>query len=114
MDSTFRAPNRIEVDSRLRHLQLECKIIERSEHALGHGGFSEVFKGRCQTKGRGEKTVAIKILADISPRKLFVREIDIWKRLNHPYVVELLGASSTTGDPPWFCARIPDSETDQS
>jgi len=47
-------------------------------------------------------TVAIKVLAETTPRNLFVREVEIWKKLKHPNVLELYGASSTSGDPPWF------------
>lgn len=46
--------------------------------------------------------MAIKVLADTTPRKLFVREIGIWKSLHHANVLPLYGASSATGDPPWF------------
>jgi serine/threonine protein kinase len=31
-----------------------------------------------------------------------VREIGIWKTLSHPNVLRLYGASSASGDPPWF------------
>ena len=31
-----------------------------------------------------------------------MREIEIWKTLRHPNVLQLYGASSATGDPPWF------------
>ncbi|KIJ41011.1 hypothetical protein M422DRAFT_68349 [Sphaerobolus stellatus SS14] len=33
---------------------------------------------------------------------LFRNEIAIWASLKHPNVLELFGASSATGDPPWF------------
>lgn len=46
--------------------------------------------------------MAIKVLADTTPRELFKREVTIWKTLKHPNVLELYGASSTAGDPPWF------------
>ena len=49
-----------------------------------------------------ERTVAIKVLAESTPRKLFVREIEIWKTLRHHNVLPLYGASSASGDPPWF------------
>lgn len=42
------------------------------------------------------------MLAEPTPRNLFVREIGIWKQLKHPHVLELYGASSASGDPPWF------------
>ena len=31
-----------------------------------------------------------------------MREIEIWKTLRHPNVLRLYGASSASGDPPWF------------
>ena len=48
------------------------------------------------------RPVAIKVLADCTPRELFRREIAIWKTLKHENVLELYGASSACGDPPWF------------
>jgi serine/threonine protein kinase len=41
-------------------------------------------------------------LRDFSSSRLFVREAEIWKNLSHPNIVELLGASSASGNPPWF------------
>ena len=70
--------------------------IDRNEQ-IGIGFFSDVYRGTW--RGR---TVAIKVLADSTPRKLFVREIGIWKTLRHPNVSPLYGASSASGDPPWF------------
>jgi serine/threonine protein kinase len=70
--------------------------IDRDEK-IGIGFFSDVFRGTW--RGR---TVAIKVLAESTPRTLFVREIGIWKTLHHPNVLPLYGASSATGDPPWF------------
>lgn len=67
------------------------------EAKIGLGFFSEVHRGTW----RGHR-VAIKVLAETTPRKLFVHEVEIWKKLYHPNVLELLGASSATGDPPWF------------
>ncbi|KAF8513302.1 hypothetical protein JB92DRAFT_2924631 [Gautieria morchelliformis] len=67
------------------------------EGKIGMGFFSDVFKGTWQ--GR---QVAIKILAPTTPRNLFRHETSIWASLKHTYVLELLGASSATGDPPWF------------
>jgi serine/threonine protein kinase len=64
---------------------------------IGIGFFSDVYRGTW--RGR---TVAIKVLAESTPRKLFIREIGIWKALHHPNVLPLYGASSASGDPPWF------------
>lgn len=67
------------------------------EAKIGFGNFSEVYRGTWR-----RHTVAIKVLAETTPRKIFVHEVEIWKKLYHPNVLELLGASSATGDPPWF------------
>ncbi|KAF8528481.1 hypothetical protein BU17DRAFT_80889 [Hysterangium stoloniferum] len=68
------------------------------ENKIGIGFFSDVYKGTW----RGH-TVAIKILARSTPRDLFRREVSIWASMErHTHVLELLGASSATGDPPWF------------
>lgn len=61
------------------------------------GFFSDVFRGTW--RGR---TVAIKVLTDATPRELFQREIAIWRALSHRNVLPLFGASSASGDPPWF------------
>ncbi|KAI0753878.1 hypothetical protein C8Q74DRAFT_1307834 [Fomes fomentarius] len=70
--------------------------VNRDEK-IGLGFFSDVYKGTWRAR-----TVAIKVLAPTTPRQLFVHEIAIWKSLSHPNVLELLGASSASSDPPWF------------
>ena len=67
------------------------------ESKIGVGFFSDVYKGTW--RGR---TVAVKVLAETTPRKVFVREIEIWKNLRHPNVLPLCGASSASGKAPWF------------
>lgn len=67
------------------------------EEKIGIGFFSDVYRGTW----RGT-TVAIKVLAPTTPQKLFVHEVEIWKTLSHPNVLEFFGASSTSGEPPWF------------
>ncbi|KAJ7072976.1 hypothetical protein C8F01DRAFT_267337 [Mycena amicta] len=64
---------------------------------IGIGFFSDVYKGTW--RGR---TVAIKCLVETTPRDLFLREVNIWKELKHPNVLELYGASGASGDGPWF------------
>ncbi|GLB45720.1 putative protein tyrosine kinase [Lyophyllum shimeji] len=67
------------------------------EQKIGIGFFSDVYRGTW--RGR---TVAIKVLAPSTPRELFVREVGIWKGLRHENVLELYGASSASGERPWF------------
>ncbi|KAJ6515780.1 hypothetical protein C8R45DRAFT_811380 [Mycena sanguinolenta] len=64
---------------------------------IGIGFFSDVYKGTW--RGR---TVAIKCLAETTPRELFLREVKIWKELKHPNVLDLYGASGASGGGPWF------------
>ncbi|KAL0570529.1 hypothetical protein V5O48_011438, partial [Marasmius crinis-equi] len=84
-----------------RELSLPSWTITRyevdREKKIGVGFFSDVYRGTWRNS-----TVAIKVLVETTPRDLFVREIGIWKKLQHPNVLELYGASSTSGDPPWF------------
>ncbi|THU90560.1 hypothetical protein K435DRAFT_968632 [Dendrothele bispora CBS 962.96] len=84
-----------------KNLNLPSWTITRYEVELdekvGIGFFSDVYKGTWR-----QRTVAVKVLAETTPRKLFVREMGIWKTLVHPNVLELYGASSASGDPPWF------------
>ncbi|KAA1466867.1 hypothetical protein DENSPDRAFT_812229 [Dentipellis sp. KUC8613] len=70
--------------------------VER-EQRIGMGFFSDVYKGAWR-----ERTVAIKVLTDTVPREMFIKEATIWKKLSHPHVSQLLGASSASSSPPWF------------
>ncbi|RXW12585.1 hypothetical protein EST38_g13269, partial [Candolleomyces aberdarensis] len=66
------------------------------ERQIGVGGFSKVYRGTWN-----DRTVAIKVLKLKVTNKLFIREVEIWKKLHHPNILELYGASSAT-EPPWF------------
>jgi abelson tyrosine-protein kinase 1 len=70
------------------------------EARVGIGFFSDVYRGTWRNQ-----TVAIKVLSETTPRKIFLREVGIWKPLSHPNVLKLFGASSASGDPPWFLVR---------
>lgn len=85
------------------------------EGKIGMGFFSDVYKGKWRDREVAIKVRAsrcnrkcfhpeshLQILAPTTPRNLFRREISIWASLKHTHVLELLGASSATGDPPWF------------
>lgn len=71
------------------------------EIKIGVGYFSDVYKGTW--KGRA---VAIKVLAPITPRKLFVREAAIWRTLRHKNVLPLCGASSAVEGGAWFLVSL--------
>ncbi|KAF9529086.1 hypothetical protein CPB83DRAFT_812894 [Crepidotus variabilis] len=64
---------------------------------IGAGFFSDVFMGQW-----GKRYVAVKVLSSVTPSDLFIREIKVWKDLDHANVLKLYGASSATGNPPWF------------
>ena len=81
----------------MQSLTADTRYEVDRDKKIGIGFFSDVYKGTW--RGR---IVAIKVLADTTPRNLFVREIEIWKTLRHPNVLRLYGASSASGDPPWF------------
>lgn len=70
------------------------------EAKVGVGFFSDVYRGIWR-----EHTVAVKVLSETTPRKIFLHEVEIWKSLYHPNVLELFGASSASGEPPWFLVR---------
>ncbi|KAI5119647.1 hypothetical protein M0805_009008 [Coniferiporia weirii] len=67
------------------------------EEKIGMGYFSDVYRATWR-----QHIVAVKVLALSTPQKIFVHEMNVWRTLEHPHVHTLLGASSTTGDPPWF------------
>ena len=82
---------------RLEHCNDDHRYEVDRDEKIGIGFFSDVYKGTWR-----DRTVAIKVLAESTPRALFVREIGIWKTLQHINVLQLYGASSATNDPPWF------------
>ncbi|KAK7677870.1 hypothetical protein QCA50_019182 [Cerrena zonata] len=101
MESGIESLRRLSTSGGATTLSLPSWTITRyevdREEKIGIGFFSDVYRGRWR-----DRVVAIKVLAESTPRQLFIHEVSIWKTLKHPNVVELLGASSTTGDPPWF------------
>lgn len=64
---------------------------------IGQGSFSRVYAGSWR-----DRLVAIKVLHDFTPASTFRREVELWRRLKHPQVVRMFGASSAHGSKPWF------------
>ncbi|KAG1873935.1 hypothetical protein F4604DRAFT_1582487, partial [Suillus subluteus] len=70
--------------------------VDRFE-MIGQGSFSRVYAGSWR-----DRVVAIKVLHDFTPASTFRREVELWRRLRHPQVVRMFGASSAHGSKPWF------------
>ncbi|KAG2356627.1 hypothetical protein BDR07DRAFT_1380654 [Suillus spraguei] len=70
--------------------------VDRFE-MIGQGSFSRVYAGSWR-----DRVVAIKVLHDFTPASTFRREVELWRRLRHPQVVRMFGASSARGSKPWF------------
>ncbi|KAG1773238.1 hypothetical protein EV702DRAFT_1131100 [Suillus placidus] len=70
--------------------------VDRFE-MIGQGSFSRVYAGSWRNRA-----VAIKVLHDFTPASTFRREVELWRRLRHPQVVRMFGASSAHGSKPWF------------
>ncbi|GLB41362.1 putative protein tyrosine kinase [Lyophyllum shimeji] len=64
---------------------------------IGRGFFSTVYRGSW-----GGRSVAIKVLEVHTSKELFTNEVNVWKTLDHPNLLELYGASSAEGPMPWF------------
>ncbi|CCM02518.1 uncharacterized protein FIBRA_04620 [Fibroporia radiculosa] len=74
---------------------MEYEVIR--DERIGIGYYSDVYKGMWRNR-----SVAIKVLGKAVPQELFMNEVEVWKELSHPNVLEFLGASFLTSDPPWF------------
>lgn len=67
------------------------------EKKIGYGYFSDVYRAHWR-----DQPVAVKVLTQATSRRTFVHEMMLWRKLDHPNVLPLLGASSAVGEPPWF------------
>ncbi|WVQ95463.1 hypothetical protein IAU59_002560 [Kwoniella sp. CBS 9459] len=67
------------------------------EERIMSGFFSVIWRGKWQGLD-----VAIKELTPMADRQLFVKEVEVWRRLKSDRILPFYGASSTTGPPPWF------------
>ncbi|KAG1827911.1 hypothetical protein EV424DRAFT_1388703 [Suillus variegatus] len=59
---------------------------------ISQGSFSRVYAGSWR-----DRLVAIKVLDNFTPASTFRREVELWRRLKHPQVVCMFGASSAHG-----------------
>ncbi|KAI5121112.1 hypothetical protein M0805_002785 [Coniferiporia weirii] len=85
--------------ARIAHLNLTGKIRDVSPVMKAYGGYSDIFTGYCSvvtSDGNGILKVAIKRLrvhtmGDEKFQKKLVKELYIWTKLDHPYILPLHG-----------------------
>ncbi|NXK67813.1 TNI3K kinase, partial [Sylvietta virens] len=73
------------------HFHLQLSEIEFHE-IIGSGSFGKVYKGRCRNKIVAIKRYRANTYCSKSDVDMFCREVSILCRLNHPCVIQLVGA----------------------
>uniref|UniRef100_A0A803WFP4 Serine/threonine-protein kinase TNNI3K n=1 Tax=Ficedula albicollis TaxID=59894 RepID=A0A803WFP4_FICAL len=73
------------------HFHLQLSEIEFHE-IIGSGSFGKVYKGRCRNKIVAIKRYRASTYCSKSDVDMFCREVSILCRLNHPCVIQLVGA----------------------
>lgn len=81
------------------HLVTSLEIIVDRNRKLGSGGYADVFEGDWY----GTR-VAVKILHQDLPESLVNQEMETWKRLRHPHILEFYGGSPIAKPPFFVCA----------
>ena len=82
-------------DESLSHLRLDAKRLHIHSN-LGQGFFADTYQATYTPPEGHSMEVAVKRIVLASFRQqsdlaLFVKEVGIWSRLNHPHLVQLLG-----------------------
>ncbi|WRT70781.1 uncharacterized protein IL334_007780 [Kwoniella shivajii] len=67
------------------------------EERITDSHFARVYRGRWN-----DQEVAIKSLAPLTDKYLFLAEVKIWCQLDSEFILPFLGASSSVGPAPWF------------
>ncbi|XP_067845881.1 serine/threonine-protein kinase TNNI3K isoform X2 [Heptranchias perlo] len=73
------------------HFQLQLSDIKFHE-IIGSGSFGKVYKGRCRNKIVAIKRYRANTFCSKSDVDMFCREVSILCRLNHPCVIQFVGA----------------------
>lgn len=84
---------------------LTGKIVREGQYPIAHGGYSDIWKGVLQQDDSRELKVAVKVLRNTTSDPVLKaklverlnRELNIWKRLSHPRILELCGTVSNFG-----------------
>ncbi|GJE97456.1 kinase-like protein [Phanerochaete sordida] len=74
-------------------------VIIDYDKKLGQGGFASVYEAHWT----GIK-VAVKVMDRGVPASALEREVDVWKRLRHPHILQFFGACSIADPPFMVCA----------
>ncbi|KAG6915906.1 hypothetical protein DXG01_009373, partial [Tephrocybe rancida] len=85
-------------------LDLTGMVAKQGRYASAHGGFSDVWKGVWHDGDR-PRNVAVKVLRtkiddpELEEKMIrrLRRELNIWKNLDHPHILSLLGTTSDFG-----------------
>ncbi|OCT82551.1 hypothetical protein XELAEV_18025083mg [Xenopus laevis] len=73
------------------HFHLQMSEIEFNE-IIGSGSFGKVYKGKCRNKVVAIKRYRANTFCSKSDVDMFCREVSILCRLNHPCVIQFVGA----------------------
>ncbi|KAG8933697.1 hypothetical protein FRC02_011303, partial [Tulasnella sp. 418] len=102
----------------VHHLDVADRL-KTTEKDIARGGYSNVSKGTLEDDKGNTIEVAIKTFRNRGPtnssgaedfstlHKKLLKEVNIWRRLNHPNVAPLLGVAIPAHEPPslispWF------------
>lgn len=89
-------------DGELANLRLDSKRLHIHSN-LGQGFFADTYRATYTLDEGGSMEVAVKRIVLASFRQqsdlaLFVKEVGIWSRLNHPHLVQLLGYTTNNAE----------------
>jgi serine/threonine protein kinase len=89
-------------DGELANLRLDSKAFHIHSN-LGQGFFADTYQATYSMPDGNEIEVAVKKIVLASFRQsndlnLFVKEVGIWSKLNHPHIVKLLGYTINNAD----------------
>jgi serine/threonine protein kinase len=57
-----------------------------------------------------DKKVAVKVLHQSVEPRVFQRELDVWKQLSHPNILQFFGGSSLSSEQFYVCAFKPNGD----
>jgi len=75
-------------------------VVVHHDRKLGSGGFAEVYE--CTWKGI---RAAVKVLDKGISDTMLLQEMEVWRRLRHPHILEFYGAAPLS-DPPFFLCAL--------